>query len=149
MKTAAAKTAKAIRKELKQAFPNTKFSVRSSNFANGNSVHIEWIDGPTVNSVNEITNKYQYGEYNGMIDMYEYNNTRDDVPQAKYVQTQRFASKEIYQYLTNWIKKTHLDENGFNDYDRTRMVYQEFNRLHFPELINGNLRFSRCMFFWR
>lgn len=51
--------AQEIRRELKKAFPNTKFSVRSSNYSGGGSVTVSWTDFPTVERVQEITKKYQ------------------------------------------------------------------------------------------
>jgi hypothetical protein len=87
--------AKAIRKELKAAFPSIKFSIRSESFAGGDAVRIGWTDGPTTKQIDEITGKYQYGHFDGMIDMYENSNSRDDIPQAKYVQTSRSYSEEM------------------------------------------------------
>ena len=81
-----AQAAKAIRKELKAAFPGVKFSVRSDNYAGGSSVHVTW-DDPAADqkTVDEIIGKYQYGHFNGMDDIYEYSNTSDELPQAKFV----------------------------------------------------------------
>lgn len=82
----AAQAAKAIRKELKAAFPGVKFSVRSENFAGGNAVNVTWSDpAADQKAVNELVKKYQYGHFNGMDDIYEYSNTNSDLPQAKYV----------------------------------------------------------------
>lgn len=91
----AANCATAIREELKIKFPGTKFSVRCSNFAGGNSVHVDYVDGPTTGRVEEVINKYQYGSFNGMQDIYEYTNTREDIPQAKYVSANRSKSAEV------------------------------------------------------
>lgn len=46
--TEAAIVAAAVRKELRAAFPGTKFSVTSQNFAGGDSVRASWADGPTA-----------------------------------------------------------------------------------------------------
>lgn len=81
--------AKAIRAELKKVFPAVKFSVTSESFSMGNAVRISWTDGVTTDQVNEITRKYQYGSFDGMTDSYNYTNSRDDIPQAKYVQVSR------------------------------------------------------------
>lgn len=84
--TQAALCAKAIRKELKEAFPTDKFSVRSSNFAGGNAVSIEMKESDTDTSeVRKLLDKYEYGSFDGMTDMYNYDNKRDDIPQVKYV----------------------------------------------------------------
>ena len=49
-----AETAKLVRKALKKAFPGMKFSVRSSNYANGSSIDVSWTDGPTMKAVDEV-----------------------------------------------------------------------------------------------
>jgi len=95
-----AAAAKAIRAELKAAFPGVAFSVRSDSFAGGNSVDIDWTDGPMRESVEAITRKYQYGNFNSMEDIYENSNRRDDLPQAKYVMTQRSMSKKTEEDIT-------------------------------------------------
>jgi len=87
-----AAAAKAIRKDLKQAFPDTKFKVTSCSFSMGDAVDVRWTNGPTVEEVDRITQKYQYGRFDGMTDSYSMNNTREDIPQAKYVQCQRGKS---------------------------------------------------------
>ncbi|MDQ9615239.1 LPD29 domain-containing protein, partial [Serratia marcescens] len=45
-----------IRRELKAAYPKTKFSVRTRDY---DCVNISWTDGPTENQVKQITNKYK------------------------------------------------------------------------------------------
>lgn len=57
-----------IRTELKRAFPGVKFSVRMSG---GSAIDVYWTDGPTKSQVETITGKYQYGNFNGMEDIYE------------------------------------------------------------------------------
>jgi hypothetical protein len=95
--TEAAQAAKLIRAELKKAFPNVKFSVRSNNYAGGDSVYVNWTNGPTRDAVTEITDKYQYGHFDGMIDLYEYSNNIEGLPQAKYVLEQRTISDDVYE----------------------------------------------------
>jgi hypothetical protein len=117
-----AETAKAIRKELKLAFPLVKFSVTSDRFAGGNSVHINWTNGPTSGQVQDLTWKYQYGNFNGMEDIYEYTNSRNDIPQVKYVQWSRNLSESIQEECFKELQKSHkwfdrlfsLDETSEN-----------------------------------
>jgi hypothetical protein len=94
MKSTHAKTAQAIRKELKQKYPDTKFSVRSESFAGGNAVRVEWTEGESEEQIKSIVDKYQYGSFNGMIDLYEYTNSRDDIPQVKWISTNRNITPE-------------------------------------------------------
>ncbi len=98
-KSTAANCSTAIKAELSTLFPLVKFSVKSSNFSGGNSVRIEWVDGPTTETVENTTSKYQYGSFNGMEDIYEYSNSREDIPQAKYVQETREMSAEFSALL--------------------------------------------------
>jgi hypothetical protein len=98
-KSSAANASAAIKAELKKIFPDIKFSVTSDTFSMGNSVHISWTDGPTSKQVEEITDKYQYGHFDGMTDMYEYTNSREDIPQAKYVSAHRKISEELTAIL--------------------------------------------------
>lgn len=110
-----AKCAKMIRTQLATVFPGVKFSVRSDSFSMGDSVDIEWTDGPTVAMVEEVTQRYQYGHFDGMQDLYEYSNNRSDIPQAKYVHENRHMSpqaiRDIIEYLNRcWGYALVLDE---------------------------------------
>lgn len=80
-----AAAAKAIRADLKQAYPEITFKVTSRS----NVVNISWTDGPTDNQVERLVSKYQMGSFDGMIDCYEYTNRREDIPQVGYVFAQR------------------------------------------------------------
>jgi hypothetical protein len=96
-----ARAAANIKRELAQAFPGATFKVRSDSFSGGTSVDIDWQDGPTTKEVEAITGKYQYGSFDGMQDLYEYDHSaytaavRKWLGSAKYVQTQRNASDAV------------------------------------------------------
>ena len=122
--TEAAKAAKAIRSELKKAFPSIKFRVRSSNYAGGNSVDIGWTNGPTSDSVEEITAKYQYGHFDGMVDMYEYSNSREDIPQARFV----FASRTLTDEVKAAKKAEIAEHYGIEDPSDDTQWYKVFSR---------------------
>lgn len=104
IKTQAAQAAAAIKAELKIA--GFKAKVKSSNFSGGNSVNVYVPDmNPAqIQAINEICDKYQYGQFNGMEDYYEYTNRRDDLPQAKYVSVNNEISDELYQKAWDWCK---------------------------------------------
>jgi len=87
-----ASAAAAIKKELQGLFPATKFRVTSDSFSGGNAVYVRWKDSPSPQVVSAIIGKYQYGSFDGMVDLYSYDNKRDDVPQAKYVTAERKIS---------------------------------------------------------
>ena len=110
--------ASAIREELKKVFPNVKFSVKSSNFAGGDSVNINWENGPIVKDVEKITNKYQSGHFDGMTDMYEYSNSREDLPQSKYVQTRREISEDVNSVVFEALKEVFAEDTPSDDLKR-------------------------------
>ena len=60
-------TAKLIRAVLKARFSGVKFSVRSSRYAGGSSIHVDWIDGPV--SIDKVISAYSGAGFDGMIDM--------------------------------------------------------------------------------
>lgn len=132
-KSGSALCATAIREELKKEFQGFKFSVTCSNYSNGNSVDISWTDGPTTAQVEEFTNKYQYGHFNGMEDIYEHSNSREDIPQAKYVQTSRSRSNEADEIIkAKFVKEYGAEfEAQFAEYEFSNRIYREFAQTSF------------------
>jgi len=94
-------TAKLIRADLKNAYPDVKFSVRSAKFSMGTSIDVEWTDGPTIRSVDALVNRYKSSEFDGMTDtsttIYQEDpETGEQIHYgAKYVMTQRNYSKSM------------------------------------------------------
>ena len=62
-----AEVAKLIRAELKTAYPDIKFSVRSKSYSMGSSISIHWTDGLSSKQINAITGKFagEHGEWSG------------------------------------------------------------------------------------
>ncbi len=86
---------KNIRIELKNAFPDVKFSVTSRCFANGNAIDIRWEDGPDNLEVKKIVDKYQEGHFDLYEDYYKDEPTefKETYGYAKYVQCYRRRAK--------------------------------------------------------
>jgi hypothetical protein len=63
-----ADTAKLIRAALKESFPGVKFSVRSSVYAGGASININYVDGPTSDQVNAVAGMFEGSYFDGMQD---------------------------------------------------------------------------------
>lgn len=115
MKTTTAETAKAIRAELKKEFPSIKFSVKSQR---GSAVIIEYTDGVLSSKVKAIVDKYQYGHFNGMEDIYEISNSRNDIPQAQYIFVTRNQSEAVQNEILKEIQTKYqgCENLGLNDY---------------------------------
>jgi len=131
--TQAANCAGTIKEELKKVFPGVKFSVKSSNFSMGDSVDVSWEDGPTSDLVNDVISKYQYGHFDGMTDMYEYTNRRDDFPQSKYVHGSRQMSKETEAILLPITTKMFEKWDGHSGcHNADNFLYRIFCRCAIP-----------------
>ena len=63
-----ADTAKLVRKALKEAFPDVKFSVRSSTYSGGASIGVRWMDGPNETQVSAVTGTFRGSYYDSSID---------------------------------------------------------------------------------
>lgn len=125
MKTTAAETAKAIRTELKKAFPSVKFQVRSENYSMGDSVNIRYEDAIQAEKVEKLVKKYQYGKFNSMEDIYESSNVRKDIPQAKFIFVERSMSAETKARIA---KK--FENHVFDDYyGLDKAVRLEFQKM--------------------
>lgn len=125
-----------VRTELKAAFPGVKFSVRTSRFAGGDSLDVEWIDGPTTKQVDIIVNKYSAGSFDGMIDLYEYKHDEFNTlyGDAKYVGTSRRYSVEFLTKVAQIVKAEYgKDAPGIINYSNSKEAYFEQSN----EYING------------
>ena len=59
MKTRVAILASELRRNLKDKFPNCKFSVKSCNYSMGSSIYVYWTDGPKKDDVESIANNFE------------------------------------------------------------------------------------------
>jgi hypothetical protein len=104
--SSAAKAAKQIRKELKETFPNVKFSVR----VKSGSIYISWTDWPVEPAVEEIVDKYEeiqrdeYGEVLAGGNMFVFcNNVWSDEVRAEIVANMPEVDDSIYYF---WFRST-------------------------------------------
>lgn len=130
--TRAAQCAAAIREELKKTFPGVTFRVRSDNFSMGDSVDISWQDGPTAEMVEDVTNKYQYGHFDGMQDMYIDSNDRDDIPQSKFVHATRGQSEETKKSLESAALEFWPGDSWEDTQERERRLWEVWRKSPLP-----------------
>jgi len=137
------KGSKNLRRELKDAFPKTKFSVRSRSYSGGDSIDVNWTDGPTTEAVEKISDKYQQGNFNGMEDIYEYSSTNvwpDVFGGAKYVMTNRQYSNEAYLQAVAEIEK----EWGI----KLKVSYTSFNSAYIANEDDKNVDDAGSARYW-
>ena len=65
----AAETATLVRLALRDAFPATRFSVRSKTYSGGASINVGWTDGPSNDAVDAVVGPFAGSDFDGMIDL--------------------------------------------------------------------------------
>ncbi len=115
---------KNIRAELKKHFPKTKFSVRKQYYS---SYHVSWTDGPTVDEVESIINKYETSRFDSYTD-YHYSETSPFnvvYGGADYVFTHRQYSDEIIALAI----KSLIEKYGESyEFDTTLMTVENYHQ---------------------
>lgn len=122
-KSEAAQAASLIRKELKEKFPQIKFSVRSENYSGGNSIGINYENGVPASEVEKVVSKYKDGHFDGMTDMYEYSSNPKNLPRANYV----FVYREISKDIKEATKKEIAEKFGMQDASNDQEWMKIFN----------------------
>lgn len=59
---------RALRRALRDAFPGVKFSVRMSRGTGWGTYHVSWTDGPSSDSVREVTGRFEGKGFDGSDD---------------------------------------------------------------------------------
>ena len=100
-----AATAAAIREELKKL--GVKAKVKSESFAGGDAVdvYLEDVHPERADAIKTAVKKYQYGEFDGMTDCYNYTNRDDSIPQVKYVKVSNKPSEKLSESIFWGLKK--------------------------------------------
>lgn len=98
-----ADTAKLVRKALKENFAGIKFSVRSSSYAGGASIRVEWLDGPCMKDVDKTVKQFEGATFDSSIDLKSYVHHEIDGEEvhfgADYVMTQRHLSRNFVETI--------------------------------------------------
>ncbi len=117
--------AKNLRAQLRRAFPGNKFSVVCERFAGGDAVRVSWTDGPAIDRVEAIADRYQSGTFDAMTDCSGYVSTAwtEAFGDAKFVTT----SRDLSPALRAWAQEPH-------DYDAQRARYRLLSGLNIKSL---------------
>lgn len=97
-----------VRKELKFKFPDTKFKVTTESYSGGSSLRVSWFDGVPASKVDAILSKYEYGSFNGMEDIYEYDkNHSEEYGDVKYTFSNRSYTEAV---MVEAVKTVGIDK---------------------------------------
>lgn len=128
-----AETAKIIRKALKEAFPDTKFSVRSHKYSMGASIMVGWTDGASVAAVETITKTFESATFDSMTDykggkVHKFNGEEVSFG-ADYIHTSRDAT-------THFVEAANLAFNALSKDEQTEL----YNKASEWAKDNGKIR---------
>lgn len=92
-------------------------TAKSESFSMGDSVRVRMVDQPPAMRADIETHakQYQYGNFDGMTDSYNYSNRQDDIPQSKYVFVDCDYSDEIRAAAWDYIRETYGEAQGAPD----------------------------------
>lgn len=153
MKTDQAKAAAEIRKHLKSK--GLKCSVTSDSGSMTSSVRVKLYDQPpeVVKEITDFANQYQYGHFDGMTDMYEYSNSQDAIPQAKYVFVDNSISDELNQKAWDFMRPRYEGADKlpklYKDIGSTDRIFDEWAVSAIHRFINGHWMEKDSQKFWK
>lgn len=125
------RAAKNMRILLKQ-FKGCKFSVKTGDHA----INVSWVDGPTVPQVEEIVNSFKSGNFDGMTDSYEYQNSpwNELFGSSMYVFVNREYTPVLMQHSVDYLwEKLPGNLRGIQKPDNPMDVFSMTPR-HIPDL---------------
>jgi len=104
---------------------NIAGSVKSEIYSMGSSVNVYVTDlePEVLDKLRTFANQFQYGRFDGMQDLYEYTNSRDDLPQVKYVFVNNTLSPELSQEIWNFARNYYA---GMEDAPENQALASKF-----------------------
>ena len=104
----------------------------SKNYSIGDHVKINVLKGSdnAFKLLKEYSYKFEYGKFDGMNDIYEITNNRDDIPQTKYLFIQDERANQILEYYDENIFRTEKKwmwfDNELRCYEWIKQIKDEF-----------------------
>ena len=123
-----------VNKLLKKKAKELGLDVRGSskNYSMGCSVTIKVFKGSddAFNKLKEYSYQFEYGSFDGMNDIYNNDNVRNDIPQTKYLFINDDRASEILKYYDENIWKTEKKwmwfDNELRSYEWIKQIKDEF-----------------------
>jgi len=119
MKTRVAILASELRRNLKDRFPNCKFSVRSRNGSMESCIDVYWTDGPKKDDVESIANNFESIDRDQWGEILSGGN--------RFVFCKRSFSEETKKRIFDDLKSKYalLDNLEYNNYNRGISTYEQ------------------------
>jgi len=129
-------TSRNLRAILKHEFPGCRFSVRSSSYSGGDSVHVGWVDGPSLNAVRAVVDRFGSCTFDGMQDLEESFHTAFHAVAGDFSYTfcERNVDKDILGNLIALMKS-----KGFKDETSDSFRHTMWELLDRTDLSKGKI----------
>lgn len=129
-----ADTAKLLRAALKEAFPETKFSVRSKTYSGGASISVEYENGPSVTKADQVANQFAGADFDGMQDLKTYKEAMFNGERvhfgADFVFVNRNLSAETRERIARFLAEIYgVDFVSMNDYPEIGAGHHDWHSL--------------------
>jgi len=130
-----------------------KCKATSESFSGGTAVNVKYTDVPPAmhKKICEHLSQYKYGHFDGMTDMYEYSNSRSDIPQTKYLSIDNNFSAGLKQRAWEYIR-AHYNTDGlsavFSDLDSNARVREMWASQFMWQFLNGSIDGELSAEFW-
>ena len=129
--------AKMARRTLREQFPHTTFSVRSSRYAGGSSIHVSWTDGPTSQAVKKAVGHLHGTEFDGMTDLAYPNGSSYG---NDYIFCDRDLSDNAIAKAVAWVRNNYAIPTGLRDDETSRDLLHDWNQWTILDLARHQLR---------
>lgn len=108
-----------VRKLLRMLWPDVSFRVRSKSFSGGDSIDVDWQDGPPREVVDRLADQFQECDFDGMTDSTSYRHAvwPGLFGGAKYVLCQRGTSEAAYLAVATEYGYTAAKMTPYGDFD--------------------------------
>ncbi|MCK5236219.1 MAG: hypothetical protein KAR06_04460 [Deltaproteobacteria bacterium] len=137
-----AKVAKLCRQYCKSI--GVKARANSDSYSMGDSVRVKVEDQPPSikKQLEDEFSQYQYGSFNGMEDIYEYSNSRKDIPQTKYLFIENDISDDLRHAAWLFLRKKY-PANGESlpvNYDDAKRLQWSCDEWNHDDLVEMQVR---------
>lgn len=134
-------TAKLVRKALKENFPSTKFSVRTTQYAGGASLDVNWTGGPTTPKVDAVVKNFEGSEPDASGDfcdpvIHEKDGQRIHYG-ARHILTMRMITQATYDTIQTEVlasmSMTPAEAQNWNSYPVPLIVLQRAEHFRYAQ----------------
>ena len=106
--------------------------VSGQSYSGGSSIriYVEDLQPAVVAQLERYCRQFEYGSFNGMEDIYEYNNVNDDLPQVSYVFVENRMSDALRQQIWDFARGYYngLENSPVNALEAMNYYCSNFDR---------------------